>query len=283
MLYVQKEVKSLLTKREAADISDIDHYEESNEEIKIQVVNLSFFYGTKQAIKNVNVDIYRNRITAIMGPSGCGKTTFLRCINRMHDFYKDIRYDGSIYLYPEKINIIDKKVDPIQIRMRFGMVFQKPNPFPKSIYENVAYGLRIRGVKDKNVLDEKVEEALRNTALWEEVKDRLHENAYTLSGGQQQRLCLARAIAVDPDILLLDEPTSALDPISTAKIEELLLQLKNKLTIIIVTHSIHQASRVSDYTMFMYFGELIEYNRTQKIFINPSHKLTEKFISGAFG
>ncbi len=283
MLYVQKEVKSLLTKREAADISDIDHYEESNEDIKIQVVNLNFFYGTKQAIKNVNVDIYRNRITAIMGPSGCGKTTFLRCINRMHDFYKDIRYDGSIYLYPEKINIIDKKVDPIQIRMRFGMVFQKPNPFPKSIYENVAYGLRIRGVKDKNVLDEKVEEALRNTALWEEVKDRLHENAYTLSGGQQQRLCLARAIAVDPDILLLDEPTSALDPISTAKIEELLLQLKNKLTIIIVTHSIHQASRVSDYTMFMYFGELIEYDRTQKIFINPSHKLTEKFISGAFG
>jgi phosphate transport system ATP-binding protein len=252
-------------------------------DIKLEVEDLSFFYGNVQALKNINIKIPSYQITAIIGASGCGKTTFLRCINRMHDLYSKNGYSGKIILYPDGINIIDKKVDPISIRMRAGMVFQKPNPFPKSIYENVAYGLKIKGIKDKKTLDEKVEWALRASALWEEVKDRLKENAYSLSGGQQQRLCIARAIAMDPEVLLFDEPTSALDPVSTSKIEELILELKQHTTVIIVTHNMQQAARISDYTAFMHLGELVEFDRTEKIFTNPSNKLTEDYITGRFG
>lgn len=266
----QKE-KSLESVDSSSDIS-----------VKLDVQDFNFFYGQKHVLKNVNVKIYSKRVTAIMGPSGCGKTTLLRCFNRMHDLYHGNRYEGKIIIYPEGINIVDKKVDPVFVRMKFGMVFQKPNPFPKSIYENVAYGLKIKGIKNKAILDERVEWSLRISALWDEVKDRLHENAYILSGGQQQRLCIARAIAPEPEVLLLDEPTSALDPISTAKIEELVNELKKYLTVVIVTHNTAQAARISDYVVFMYFGEVIEFDRTQKVFVNPSHELTEKFISGVF-
>ncbi len=251
--------------------------------VKIEVRNFNFYYGDFHALKDINMRIYENQVTAIIGPSGCGKTTLLRSFNRMHDLYPGNRYEGEIILYPDGINIIDRSVDPIAIRMRIGMVFQKPNPFPKSIYENVAYGLRIKGIKKKSILDEKVEEALRAAALWEEVRDRLHENAYSLSGGQQQRLCIARAIAVEPEVLLFDEPTSALDPISTAKIEELVVELKKRLTIVIVTHNMQQAARVSDYTAFMYMGELVEFGPTEKIFTKPDSKLTEEYITGRFG
>lgn len=251
--------------------------------VKIEVRNFNFYYGDFHALKGINMRIYENQVTAIIGPSGCGKTTLLRSFNRMHDLYPGNRYEGEIILYPDGINIIDRSVDPIAIRMRIGMVFQKPNPFPKSIYENVAYGLRIKGIKKKSILDEKVEEALRAAALWEEVRDRLHENAYSLSGGQQQRLCIARAIAVEPEVLLFDEPTSALDPISTAKIEELVVELKKRLTIVIVTHNMQQAARVSDYTAFMYMGELVEFGPTEKIFTKPDSKLTEEYITGRFG
>lgn len=254
----------------------------SENRVKLDVCDFNFFYAQKHVLKNINVKIYEKCVTAIMGPSGCGKTTFLRCFNRMHDLYHGNRYEGKIIMYPEKINIVDRRVDPVFVRMSFGMVFQKPNPFPKSIYENVAYGLKIKGVKNKAVLDERVEWALRISALWDEVKDRLHENAYILSGGQQQRLCIARAIAPEPEVILLDEPTSALDPISTAKVEELINELKKYLTVIIVTHNTAQAARISDYVIFMYFGEIVEYDRTKKVFVNPSHELTEKFISGAF-
>ena len=251
--------------------------------LKIEVRNFNFYYGDFHALKDINLKVYENRITAIIGPSGCGKTTLLRSFNRMHDLYPGNRYEGEIILYPDGINIIDRDVDPIIVRMRIGMVFQKPNPFPKSIYENVAYGLKLKGIKKKSVLDEKVEEALRAAALWDEVKDRLHENAYSLSGGQQQRLCIARAIAVEPEVLLFDEPTSALDPISTAKIEELVVDLKNRLTIVIVTHNMQQAARVSDYTAFMYMGELVEFGPTERIFTKPDKKLTEEYITGRFG
>jgi phosphate transport system ATP-binding protein len=251
--------------------------------VKIEVNRLSFYYGKEKVLKNISLNIYANKITAIMGPSGCGKTTFLRCMNRMHDLYMNTKYEGEIIIHPDRINIISKNIDVVKVRMRFGMVFQKPNPFPKSIYENVAYGLRIKGIKSKSELDERVEKALKIAALCDEVKDRLDQNAYILSGGQQQRLCIARAIAPEPDVLLLDEPTSALDPVSTAKIEELLGELKNVITIMIVTHSTQQAARVSDFTAFFYYGELIEYDRTQKIFVNPSSKITEKYISGTFG
>jgi phosphate transport system ATP-binding protein len=252
-------------------------------QVKIEVRNFNFYYGEFHALKDINLRIYQNQVTAIIGPSGCGKTTLLRSFNRMHDLYPGNRYEGQIILYPDGINIIDRNVDPIMVRMRIGMVFQKPNPFPKSIYENVAYGLRIKGIKKKSVLDEKVEEALRAAALWEEVRDRLHENAYSLSGGQQQRLCIARAIAVEPEVLLFDEPTSALDPISTAKIEELVVELKSRLTIVIVTHNMQQAARVSDYTAFMYMGELVEFGPTERIFTKPESKLTEEYITGRFG
>ncbi|HWP90989.1 MAG TPA: phosphate ABC transporter ATP-binding protein PstB [Thermodesulfobacteriota bacterium] len=251
--------------------------------VKVEVKNLDFYYGDVQALKNVNVKIAINQITALIGASGCGKTTFLRCLNRMHDLYSGNGYRGEILLHPEGINIIDTSIDPILIRMKVGMVFQKPNPFPKSIYENVAYGLRIKGMKDKRVLNEKVEWALKASALWDEVKDRLKENAYSLSGGQQQRLCIARAIAVDPEVLLFDEPTSALDPVSTAKIEELSIELKKYTTIVIVTHNMQQAARIADYTAFMHLGELVEFDITETIFTNPKNKLTEDYVSGRFG
>jgi len=252
-------------------------------ELKAEVKNLNFYYGSVQALKDINLPIERRKVSALIGPSGCGKTTFLRCFNRMHDLYPNNRYEGEIILYPEGKNIISSEVDPIEIRMQISMVFQKPNPFPKSIYENVAYGLRVRGIRQKSILDENVEKSLRGAALWDEVKDRLHNLAFDLSGGQQQRLCIARALATNPRILLFDEPTSALDPTATSKIEGLIIELKNEVTIIIVTHNMQQAARVSDYTAFMYLGEIIEYDKTDKIFTAPANKLTEEYITGRFG
>jgi len=252
-------------------------------ELKAEAKNLNFYYGDVHALKNISLNIARREVTALIGPSGCGKTTFLRCFNRMHDLYPHNKYEGEIILHPDGINIISPEIDPIEIRMQISMVFQKPNPFPKSIYENVAYGLRVRGINRKRALDEKVEKSLRGAALWEEVKDRLNKLAFDLSGGQQQRLCIARALATDPRILLFDEPTSALDPTATSKIEELIIELKNAVTIIIVTHNMQQAARVSDYTAFMYLGEIIEFDRTDKIFTAPSNKLTEEYITGRFG
>ena len=252
-------------------------------ELKAQVNALNFYYGDFQALKSIDFPVERNQVTALIGPSGCGKSTFLRCFNRMHDLYPNMRYEGEILLYPDAVNIVSPQVDPIEVRMRIAMVFQKPNPFPKSIYENVAYGLRVRGERKKNVIDEKVEEALRGAALWDEAKDRLNDLAFNLSGGQQQRLCIARALATDPEILLFDEPTSALDPIATARIEELVSELKERVTILIVTHNMQQAARVSAYTAFMYIGQLIEFDDTKKIFTNPSSKLTEEYITGRFG
>ena len=236
-----------------------------------------------QALKSVNMPLYENKITALIGPSGCGKSTFLRCFNRMHDLYPGNKYQGQIIMQPDNTNILESGVDPIEVRMRISMVFQKPNPFPKSIYENVAYGLRVRGEKNKRMVDDKVEEALKGGALWNEVKDRLHDLAFNLSGGQQQRLCIARALATDPEIMLFDEPTSALDPIATANIEELMSELKEKLTILVVTHNMQQAARVSDYTAYMYLGELIEYGDTDMIFTRPTRKETEDYITGKFG
>jgi phosphate transport system ATP-binding protein len=244
---------------------------------------LSFFYGSFQALKDISVPIYEKRVTALIGPSGCGKSTFLRCFNRMHDLYPGNRYEGSIMLYPDDTNILNPVVDPIEVRMRISMVFQKPNPFPKSIYENVAYGLRVRGERKRALVDEKVEEALRAAALWDEVKNRLSDLAFNLSGGQQQRLCIARALATDPEMLLFDEPTSALDPIATASIEQLIAELKSQVTILIVTHNMQQAARVSDYTAYMYLGELIEFDVTDTIFIKPKNKQTEDYITGRFG
>lgn len=251
--------------------------------IKAEVRNLNFFYGAVQALKNINLSIIEKKVTALIGPSGCGKTTFLRCFNRMHDLYPHNRYEGEIILLPDNYNIISPQVDPIEVRMRISMVFQKPNPFPKSIFENVAYGMRVRGVNNKKVLSEVVEKSLRGAALWDEVKDRIDKPAFDLSGGQQQRLCIARALATNPEILLFDEPTSALDPIATSKIEELIVELKNNVTIIIVTHNMQQAARVSDFTAFMYLGEIVEYAKTDKIFTAPSEKLTEEYITGRFG
>jgi phosphate transport system ATP-binding protein len=250
---------------------------------KAEARSLNFYYGSFQALKNINLRLADKRVTALIGPSGCGKSTFLRCFNRMHDLYAGNRYQGEIVILPDNINILGPKVDPIEVRMRISMVFQKPNPFPKSIYENVAYGLRVRGVKRRSVVDEKVEEALRGAALWNEVKDRLQDLAFNLSGGQQQRLCIARALATDPEILLFDEPTSALDPIATASIEELIAELKNKLTILIVTHNMQQAARVSDYTAFMHLGDLVEFGDTNAIFTNPREKRTEDYITGRYG
>jgi phosphate transport system ATP-binding protein len=227
--------------------------------------------------------VYDRKVTALIGPSGCGKSTFLRCFNRMHDLYAGNRYEGEIVLHPDNTNLLDRDVDPIEVRMRVGMVFQKPNPFPKSIYENVAYGLRVRGMSRKNQLDDKVEESLRGAALWDEVKGRLNEVGTNLSGGQQQRLCIARALATDPEIMLFDEPTSALDPIATASIEELITELKQQVTILIVTHNMQQAARVSDYTAYMYIGELVEFDRTDTIFLKPGRKETEDYITGRFG
>ncbi|HVE49438.1 MAG TPA: phosphate ABC transporter ATP-binding protein PstB [Casimicrobiaceae bacterium] len=252
-------------------------------ELKAESRNLSFFYGKFQALKGVSMPVHEHRVTALIGPSGCGKSTFLRCFNRMHDLYAGNRYEGEIVLHPDNTNLLARDVDPIEVRMRVAMVFQKPNPFPKSIYENVAYGLRVRGVKRKNLLDEKVEDSLRSAALWDEVKSRLNEVGSNLSGGQQQRLCIARALATDPEILLFDEPTSSLDPIATASIEELVTELKRKVTILIVTHNMQQAARVSDFTAYMYLGELIEFDKTDTIFFKPSRKETEDYITGRFG
>jgi phosphate transport system ATP-binding protein len=248
---------------------------------KAEVVNLNFFYGSFLALKNINLTVPEKRVTALIGPSGCGKTTLLRCFNRMHDLYPNNRYEGEIRM--DSTNILSRQVDPIEVRMRIGMVFQKPNPFPKSIYENVAYGLRVRGEKKRILVDEKIEDALKGAALWEEVKDRLHQSAYDLSGGQQQRLCIARALVTDPEIVLFDEPTSALDPIATTSIEALMSELKKRVTILIVTHSMQQAARLSDYTAFMYLGELLEFNHTSKMFSEPSHKQTKEYISGKIG
>jgi phosphate transport system ATP-binding protein len=248
-----------------------------------EVKNLSFFYGQKQVVKSVNLPIYRNKATALIGPSGCGKTTLLRCMNRMHELYPGNHYQGEIWLHPENQNILDHRLNPIEVRMRIGMVFQKPNPFPKSIFENVAYGLRLHGVRRRSSLEKKVETALRQAGLWNEVKDRLKSSALALSGGQQQRLCIARTLATQPEIVLLDEPTSALDPISTAHIEELVTELKNSVTIVMVTHNLHQAARISDYTAFMFLGELVEFGETQQIFTNPKDERTESYITGRFG
>jgi phosphate transport system ATP-binding protein len=252
--------------------------------MKAESRNLNFFYnGGNQALKNVSMPLYEKKITALIGPSGCGKSTFLRCFNRMHDLYPGNKYDGQIVMHPDNTNVLANGVDPIEVRMRISMVFQKPNPFPKSIYENVAYGLRVRGERNKRIVDDKVEEALKGAAIWNEVKDRLHDLAFNLSGGQQQRLCIARALATDPEIMLFDEPTSALDPIATANIEELMSELRNKLTILVVTHNMQQAARISDYTAYMYLGEMIEYGDTDRIFTNPTRKETEDYITGKFG
>lgn len=247
----------------------------------LQVQNLDLFYGDKQALHGIDMIIPKKRVTAYIGPSGCGKSTLLRCINRMNDLVDGVKINGQILL--DEQNIYDKSVNVADLRRRVGMVFQKPNPFPKSIYENVAYGLRLQGVKDRRTLDEVVENALKSAALWDEVKDRLHDSAFGLSGGQQQRLVIARAIAIEPEVLLLDEPASALDPISTLKIEELIYELKDKYTIVIVTHNMQQAARVSDYTAFMYMGKLIEYGDTNTLFTNPHHKQTEDYITGRYG
>lgn len=250
---------------------------------KAQVKDLNFYYGPAHILKNISLTIGEKQVTAVIGPSGCGKTTYLRCFNRMHDLYPGNRYEGEVILHPDHVNILSPTVDPIEIRMRISMVFQKPNPFPKSIFENVVYGLRVRGWTDRALLNERVEQALRRAVLWEEVKDRLHHPAQMLSGGQQQRLCIARALATEPEILLFDEPTSALDPTATARIEELILELKTQVTIIIVTHNMQQAARVSDYTAFLYLGELVEFNKTDKMFTAPSNRLTEDYITGRFG
>ncbi len=250
-------------------------------DVTLKVVDLDLYYGEKQALKKINLDIPRHKVTAFIGPSGCGKSTLLRCFNRMNDLVDNVRIEGLIELDGQ--DIFAKTLNVAELRRRVGMVFQKPNPFPKSIYENVAYGLRILGIKDRRVIDEKVESALRGAALWDEVKDRLEDNAMGLSGGQQQRLVIARAIAIEPEVLLLDEPASALDPISTLKIEELIYELKDRYTIVIVTHNMQQAARVSDYTAFMYLGELVEYADTKTLFTNPREKRTEDYITGRYG
>jgi phosphate transport system ATP-binding protein len=257
--------------------------EASSIKTKAKVNNLNFYYGTVQALKDINLLVPENKVTALIGPSGCGKTTLLRCFNRMHDLYPGNRYEGEILLDSEQINILSRRIDPIEVRMRISMVFQKPNPFPKSIYENVAYGLRVRGESRRGIIDEKVEQALYNAALWDEVKDRLYDLAFNLSGGQQQRLCIARALATNPEIILFDEPTSALDPISTSSIEALITRLKEQVTILIVTHNMQQAARISDYTAFMYLGEIIEFEQTKRMFTHPTKKQTEDYIRGRFG
>lgn len=250
---------------------------------KAEVNNLNFGYTEKNVLNSISMPVFQNNVTALIGPSGCGKTTLLRCFNRMHDLYGDVHYNGEIKLYPDNINILSKEIDPIEVRMKIGMVFQKPNPFPKSIYENIAYGLKIRGVKKKSFIEDKVEESLKMAGLWNEVSDRLSSSASALSGGQQQRLCIARALATEPGLLLLDEPTSALDPISTAHIEELLTELKKSVTILMVTHNLHQAARTADYTAFMYLGDLVEFGESSEMFTNPKEQKTENYITGRFG
>ncbi|MGE4446430.1 MAG: phosphate ABC transporter ATP-binding protein PstB [Synergistaceae bacterium] len=250
-------------------------------DVQIKTVGLDLYYGDNQVLKNITFDIGRKKVTAFIGPSGCGKSSYLRCLNRMNDFIPSARITGTIEMEGE--NILSPETDVIALRRRVGMVFQKPNPFPMSIYENVAYGPRLNGLKDKSILDETVEKSLRGAALWDEVKDKLSSPGTGLSGGQQQRLCIARAIATQPEVLLMDEPTSALDPMSTARVEELIRELKGEYTVAIVTHNMQQAARVSDYTAFFLLGDLIEYDRTAKIFTSPTDKKTEDYISGRFG
>lgn len=251
-----------------------------DEKMKFQIKDLDLYYGEYQALHKISIDIPTNEITALIGPSGCGKSTFLKTLNRMNDLEEGVRIEGSVKLDGVDIN---KDMDAIELRKRVGMVFQQPNPFPKSVYENVAYGPRINGIHKKSELDEIVERSLRQAAIWDELKDRLHKSAIGLSGGQQQRLCIARTLAVEPEVILMDEPTSALDPISTSKIEDLAIELKQNYTIVIVTHNMQQASRISDNTAFFLLGELIEYNKTQKLFSIPADKRTEDYITGRFG
>ncbi len=250
-------------------------------ETKIIVKDLNLFYGDKQALKNISLNILAKRVTAFIGPSGCGKSTFLRVLNRMNDLIDNVKTKGEVFI--DGVNIYDRSLDIVNLRKNVGMVFQKSNLFPKTIYENIVYGPKINGIRDKQLLNEIVEKTLNQAAIWDEVKDRLNENALSLSGGQQQRLCIARALAVEPEIILMDEPASALDPISTAKIEELIHDLKKEYTIVIVTHNMQQAARVSDQTAFFYLGELIEFDRTTTIFTKPSKKQTEDYITGRFG
>ncbi len=249
--------------------------------IKMSAKSLDFYYSDFKALSDISLDFYENEVTALIGPSGCGKSTFLRCLNRMNDLIDGVRVNGEIIL--DGKNVYEKSLDAVHLRRRVGMVFQKPNPFPKTIFENVAYGLRINGIRDKNIIASQVEKSLRHAALWDEVKDRLHSSALGMSGGQQQRLCIARALAVEPEILLMDEPASALDPIATQKIEELVHQLKQDYTIIIVTHNMQQAARVSDFTAFFYMGRLIECGETDTIFTKPGNSQTEAYITGRFG
>lgn len=252
------------------------------DQLKIEVKKLNFHYaGNVHALKNISLPIHQNSVTALIGPSGCGKTTLLRCFNRMHDLYPKNRYEGEILL--DGNNILSNDIDVIGLRSRVGMVFQKPTPFPMTIFDNIAYGLKLKGITKRSELSEMVEKALKHSALWDEVKDKLNASAYKLSGGQQQRLVIARALAVRPEVLLFDEPTSALDPISTSKIEELAMSLKETVTIIIVTHNMQQAARMSDWTGFLMLGELIEFGKTDKIFTAPSEKLTEDYVTGRFG
>jgi len=250
-------------------------------DIKINVKNLSIYYGTNHALKSIGMEIPEKKVTAFIGPSGCGKSTFLRTLNRMNDLIENARVEGEVFI--DGVDIYGKDIDVVNLRKKVGMIFQKSNPFAKSIYENIAYGPRINGLNDKKKLDEIVETSLKHAAIWDEVKDRLHYSALGLSGGQQQRICIARTLAVNPDIILMDEPASALDPISTAKIEELIHELKKYFTIVIVTHNMQQAARTSDITAFFYLGELVEMDKTRTIFTNPSKKQTEDYISGRFG
>ena len=253
----------------------------TNGTIKIQTRNLDLFYGTKQALQSVSVDIQANQVTALIGPSGCGKSTFLRSLNRMNDLIPGVRIEGKVMV--DGLDIYERSIDVVELRKRVGMIFQKSNPFPKSIFENIAYGPRINGERNKERLDSIVESSLKRAALWEEVKDDLKKSALALSGGQQQRLCIARALAVDPRVLLMDEPASALDPIATAKIEELIYELKDNYTIVIVTHNMQQAARVSDFTAFFYMGGLVEFGETKRMFTTPEEKQTEDYITGRFG
>jgi len=252
-----------------------------DEKPKIEIKNLSYWYGPQQAIQDVTITIPENRVTAIIGPSGCGKSTLIKAVNRIGEVAGEVRIEGDVML--DGRSVYGKDVDLVDLRRRVGMVFQKPNPFPQTILQNVAFGPRLHGITDRRTLDEIVERSLRDAALWDEVKDRLHESAYGISGGQQQRLCIARALAVDPEVILMDEPCSALDPIATARIEELMQDLKRQYTLVIVTHNMQQASRVSDYTAFLYLGKLIEYGDTERMFIKPMNKQTEDYITGRFG
>lgn len=248
---------------------------------KIEARNVNFYYGSQIALKNINIACEENKVTALIGPSGCGKSTFIRTLNRMNDVIPGIKIEGDILLEGE--NIYHPKVDVAVLRKRVGMVFQKPNPFPKSIFNNIAYGLRINGMRDKKKIEMIVEKSLKEATLWDEIKDRMDENAFSLSGGQQQRLCIARSLAIEPEVILFDEPCSAIDPVATAKIEELIHQLKEHYTVIVVTHNMQQAARISDFTAFMMLGEIVEYDKTDKIFTNPSNTLTEDYITGRFG